>query len=422
MRGIKIKEISSRELPFLLKADQAESLGDIIDISLETVRDHFGMEIAYLSEFVDGRSIFRAVSAPGFEAIAYPGVSMDINEVYCQHILNGSLPKLMTDTYNYALAMDMPITRSLPIRSHVSVPIYYDDGSIYGMFCCLSRQPNPTLTGRDLKVMESFAGIASKHLNEKLRSRAVHVGARARLADAMNRDQITIALQPIFDLATEELLGFEALSRFTGLPYRTPDLWFQEARTVGLQLKLEIYAIRKAIAMLTVVPNGLTLSINASPDTIAAGGFRWLESITGIDRVIIEVTEHAIVNCYDLLFKELSHLRSLGVKVAVDDVGAGYSGLIHLLRMFPDVLKLDIELVRDIDTNAAKQSLVFGMVHFANSIGAVVIAEGIETEAERTTLRSFGVQRGQGYLLGKPGGQAETQKRIADRFTAGCEI
>ena len=397
----------------MLVAQHAAKFSDVVTISLDAARDLLGMEIAYLSEFVDGRLFFRAVSATGSETVVRPGVSMDIKDVYCQHILNGSLPKLMIDTFDHALAKTMPITYSIPIRSYVSVPVYRGDGSVYGMFCCLSRQPNPTLTSRDVKVMESFANISSKYVNETPCGCAVQMGASTRLMDIIEKDQVAIVLQPIFDLATEKLTGFEALSRFTGLPYRRPDLWFQEARTVGFQLKLESFAIRKAVDMLSVVPDELTISINVSPETIVSGEFRHFEASVDFNRLVIEITEHTIVHDYTVLLKETSRLQALGAKIAVDDVGAGYSGLINLLRMRPDMLKLDIELVRNIDTDEAKQSLVVGMVNFANSIGAVVIAEGIETEMERATLRSFGVERGQGYLLGKPVGLSEAQRWIS---------
>ena len=120
----------------------AENTADhaAIQQSLETVRETLGMEVAYLSEFVDSRAVFRAVSAPGLEAMIQPSQSMDLREVYCKHIIDGNLPRLMPDTSRHKIATDLPITQMIPIGSHLSVPVHRPDGSIFGMFCFLSRQ------------------------------------------------------------------------------------------------------------------------------------------------------------------------------------------------------------------------------------------------------------------------------------------
>ncbi len=360
------------------------------------------MEVAYLSEFVDGQSIFRAVSAPGLEAMIRPGQSINISDVYCQHILDGELPELMSDTSNHPVATAMPITRNFPIGSHVSVPVYRPDGSVYGMFCCLSPTPNPTLNERDLSVMKTFAGIASKELEAALKRRSETAAVSSRIENTFATDGVEMFLQPIVQLETGVLAGFEALSRFAETPYRTPDLWFNDALAVGRQIELETLVIRKALALLPQIPPGVSISINASPDTVASGILAPLVSEVGPERIILELTEHAIIDDFDRVDLAIVELRALGVRVAADDVGAGHSGLTQLLRMKPDIIKLDIGLVRGIDQNSPQRSLVKGMVNFAEEIGATIIAEGIETEAELKTLRELKVQKGQGYLLGRP--------------------
>lgn len=116
-----------------------------IQATLDTLRQTLGMEVAYLSEFVQDRAVFRAVSAPGLEAMISPSQSMDLREVYCKHILDGGLPNLITDTGDHAIAVDLPITQMIPIGSHLSVPVHRADGSVFGMFCFLSRHPRPDL-------------------------------------------------------------------------------------------------------------------------------------------------------------------------------------------------------------------------------------------------------------------------------------
>ena len=387
-------------LPLPLTLAAPVQSGDTVDIILDTVRSHFDMEVAYLSEIVDGMSVFRAVSAPGFEAVAGPGSEIPLSQVYCQHILEGRLPNLITDTSKYPLAVSMPITQHLPIGAHMSLPVYREDGSVYGMFCCLRSTPHPDLTERDLSVMETFAGLAAGQINGSLRRRAELADINKRLDLALGACGFKVVLQPVVDLETRKPIKFEALSRFPG--ERTPDVWFEEARQVGRQVELEIAAIEKSLALLDRLPPGVAIGLNASPQTIASGGL--LSAFIGIapDRLVVEITEHDVVEDYDKLASALQSLRQIGVRIAADDVGAGFSGLIALLRMQPDILKLDIELVRDIDNNLAKQSLVLGMVDFARQTGAITIAEGVETEEERTTLSRLGVNLGQGYLFARP--------------------
>ncbi|SNR24727.1 GAF domain-containing protein [Paracoccus sediminis] len=136
-----------------------------IQNSLDTVRETLGMEVAYLSEFVDSRAVFRAVSAPGLEAMIQPSQSMDIREVYCKHIIDGNLPRLMPDTSVHKIATDLPITQMIPIGSHLSVPVHRPDGSVFGMFCFLSRHPRPDLNDDALDLVETHCAMVTNRLD-----------------------------------------------------------------------------------------------------------------------------------------------------------------------------------------------------------------------------------------------------------------
>ncbi|AMM83476.1 EAL domain-containing protein [Martelella sp. AD-3] len=389
-------------LPLRLELDGPSANGDTLDLILETVRTHFDMQVAYVSEIVDGNSVFRAVSAPGFEAIAFPGAVLSLQEVYCQHILDGRLPSVMADTADHPLAVSMPITANIPIGSHLSVPVHREDGSVFGMFCCLRSTPHPTLGERDLKIMETFANLASRQINAGLRRRSEAAAAASRIDSALKGDALRIVLQPIVSLESGAPIKFEALSRFAGEPYRPPNVWYEEAGAIGRRVELESLSISRALALFNDLPQDVTIGVNASPETITTGVLSDIIRAADPSRVVVEVTEHDIVEDHERLGFELDRLKALGVRTAVDDVGAGFSGLVALLRMKPDILKLDIELIRDIDVNPAKQALVAGMVHFAEQTGAATIAEGVETEAERAMLLRLRVHLGQGYLFGRP--------------------
>ncbi len=400
-------------LPLPLTLAATKQPDDAVDIILETVRTHFDMQVAYLSEIVDGQSIFRAVSAPGFEALVSPGTTMPLSEVYCQHILDGVLPNLITDTSQHPVAVAMPITQSVPIGSHMSLPVYREDGKVYGMFCCLRTTPHPSLGERDMAVMETFAGLAGRQINDGLRRRAEIADINARLDRALEKDGFRVVLQPVVDLETLQPIKFEALSRFGD--GRPPQIWFEEARQVGRQVELEVAAVEKALALLGRFPDDMAIGFNASPQTIASGAL--IEAIRHVppERLVVEITEHDVAEDFDELAIALEALRRAGIRTAADDVGAGFSGLIALLRMQPDILKLDIELVRDINQNLAKQALVLGMVDFARKTGAVTTAEGVETEEECAALRRLKVDFGQGYLFARPMDVEDTLTWMGDR-------
>lgn len=383
-----------------------QPLGDtacVIQDALSAIRTHLDMEVAYFSEFVDGRTIFRRVDAPGLEHLIKAGDSQSLDDVYCNHILEGRLPELIPDTSQFPLAVSMPITQAVPIGAHASIPIRRADGTPYGMFCCLSPRPNLSLNTRDLDVLRMFADIAAKQVNTELEQNRSKREIYARIVSVIDERAFAIAYQPIYDLSSDAVVSYEALSRFSALPYRSPDQWFHDAALVGLGVDLELAAISAALDAFERLPDGVSLSINASPETIVSGELPTLIDPRVADRTIVEVTEHAKVADYEVLHSALAPLKAAGLRVAIDDAGAGYSGLQHIIQLAPDIIKLDMSLTRGIDRDPALRALVTAMVYYAMETGAIVVAEGIELPSEMQALRRLGVHRGQGYLLGKPG-------------------
>jgi EAL domain-containing protein (putative c-di-GMP-specific phosphodiesterase class I)/CheY-like chemotaxis protein len=212
-----------------------------------------------------------------------------------------------------------------------------------------------------------------------------------------------MVFQPIMELQSGHVVGAEALARFDGQPRRPPNEWFDEAADVGRGVALELAAVASAVAVLDVLPSAMFLSVNVSPATAVQDELLGLLGSAPGSRLVLELTEHARIDDYDTLVPAIDALRDRGIRIAIDDAGAGYSGLRHILRLRPDILKLDVALTRDIDTDPARRALATGMVSFANELDAVVIAEGIETDAELAVLRSLDVPWGQGYHLGRPG-------------------
>lgn len=226
--------------------------------------------------------------------------------------------------------------------------------------------------------------------------------AEERIRKALEGGVLSMAFQPIANLDDGNLAGFEALSRFNTTPYRPPNVWFEEAANVGLQVELELVAAFLAVGHLEQMPQGAFLSVNLSPATMLSPMFRQVFGPHPMERVVLEITEHAPVEDYEILQQTLRWFRSAGGRLAVDDAGAGFASLHHILALDPDLIKLDISLTRDIHKDQARRALARALISFAGDIGAVIVAEGIEDDHEIHALRDLGVRYGQGYRLGRP--------------------
>jgi EAL domain-containing protein (putative c-di-GMP-specific phosphodiesterase class I) len=243
-------------------------------------------------------------------------------------------------------------------------------------------------------------------LNERLKYQEGQIARRReateRVQEMLGENSLNIVVQPIADLETGRVVGVEALTRFNSTPDRTPDVWFVEAAEVGLGLELELKALRQALALVERLPENVFMSINLSPNTIGSPRFHELLDAVSADRVVLEVTEHAPVENYDALANTLEPLRKAGCRLAVDDAGAGFASFRHILRLNPDIIKLDMTLTRNIDNDPARRALAAGLISFASDLGASIIAEGIETASELGALRTLKVGYGQGYYLARP--------------------
>jgi EAL domain-containing protein (putative c-di-GMP-specific phosphodiesterase class I)/DNA-binding NarL/FixJ family response regulator len=218
----------------------------------------------------------------------------------------------------------------------------------------------------------------------------------------LERGGLDCVFQPIVALDTGEPVGFEALARFDSEPIRSPGAWFAEAKALGYALELEIAAVEAAISHVDRLPSDTFMTLNVSPPSIMSP--RLMETIgrVPLDRIIVEVTEHAPITDYPQLRTAIAALRRGGARLAVDDVGAGHASLRHILQLDPDLIKLDVSLTRDIQTQRSQRAMASALVTFAREVGASVIAVGIETEAELTVIRELGVPLGQGFFFGRP--------------------
>jgi EAL domain-containing protein (putative c-di-GMP-specific phosphodiesterase class I)/CheY-like chemotaxis protein len=223
-----------------------------------------------------------------------------------------------------------------------------------------------------------------------------------RIQGVLRDKTLTHLFQPIQDLNTGAIVGHEALSRFPDPTLGGPDRWFADAFSVGLGLDLEWLAATSAMTYFDTAPPEMFLTVNMSPATVMHLVENEFCPPAMWPRIVIELTEQVPVEDYPSLQRALAPMRSQGARLSADDLGSGYAGFRHLLRLQPDIIKLDISLIGGIHRNHEQQALTRALLTFACEVGAQVIAEGVEEPAELTTLRDLGVPWGQGYLIGRP--------------------
>lgn len=237
---------------------------------------------------------------------------------------------------------------------------------------------------------------------------AAESARRSAVSTALAQRLVAVELQPIVDVQAPEptLVGAEALARVRLAPERPPDAWFADARRAGLAAELHLAALEAALAAAGALPPGAFLAVNVDPGALANAEL--VARLAAVRRpLVVELTEHVAIDNYPLLRERIAGLRAGGVRIALDDTGAGHSSLTHLVQLAPDLIKLDLQLVVGADADPVRRALLAAVVAFAREIGAKVIAEGIETPGELAALRALGVDYGQGYLLGRPAAPSE---------------
>jgi EAL domain-containing protein (putative c-di-GMP-specific phosphodiesterase class I) len=231
---------------------------------------------------------------------------------------------------------------------------------------------------------------------------------RNRLDDSSRFDQalasLDMAYQPIVRWSKAAVVGYEALVRHREPTLARPDELFAVAERLGRELDLG-RAIRRAVAASAErAPSGTVLFVNLHPNDLAdpdlCDGTAPLSRVA--DRVTLEITERASLDGFTDLRGRIADLRRLGFRMAVDDLGAGYAGLSTFALIHPEVVKLDMSIVRDVDRDPTKRKLVQSMADLCRELNIEVICEGIETRGERDTLIDIGCDLLQGYFFGRP--------------------
>ena len=374
----------------------------LIDDILEAAREYLDTDVAFVSEFAGGEQVFRHVAGDAALFRLSSELRVPMGWMYCKAMTDGVLNEAIPDTSADPIAAAMDVTLEANIGSYVGVPVSLPDGRIWGSMVCVSRQPDLSVGKRDVRFMRMLARIYAEQLEREEREAVARRQRRAQIRAVLREGRLKTVLQPIVDLVSGDAVGYEALARFEGETPQPPDIWFAAAGSVGLGLELELAAVTSALEHLDTLPPDTYLSVNVSPETAVSCEFAALIE-GGTERIVIEVTEHAAIGDYPQFNSSVARLRFTGMRYAVDDAGAGFATFSHILSTKPDIVKLDMSLIRDIHRDLARRALLHGLIYFIEQINATAVAEGVETLEEAESLKRLGVHCAQGYYFGRPG-------------------
>jgi EAL domain-containing protein (putative c-di-GMP-specific phosphodiesterase class I) len=384
----------------------ADTVGDVPDLERQRTElnglvalthRHLGPDVVFIAELVGGGLVYRA-AAGDVASFNIVKNAAPVAEPYCQRLASGDVPSFVCDTSTDRPRPELPVSGDPRVGSYIGVPLWLSDGTLYGAFCGLSGEPDHELGPRDARFMAMLGEMIVHNLDELRSGQQLQAGVEALIES----ESVRVAYQPIIDLRTNACVGVEALARFPA-PYLSPDETFAAAEGFGLGLALEELVVRRAWPVLEQLRSDQFLALNLTPGSLLALARRAnARTDTPLSSLVVEVTEHTAIERYADLRRELVQLRERGLRIAVDDAGAGYASLRHVLELRPDIIKLDRSLIHGLAEDRARSLVASAFVSLAGDLGASVIAEGVERRADLQAVRELGLHAAQGYLLGRP--------------------
>ncbi|MFB1295695.1 EAL domain-containing protein [Mycobacterium sp. pW049] len=380
--------------------DQAEIPADLVRTLLSVLRQRLGLDAAWLSSFTDGAQVIEVLDGNTDNMGLAPGQRSPLSETYCVRVIDGRLPAVIPDTSSNRTTAVLPITREYNLGAYVGVPVLGAVGTSSGMVCVVSQEAKPYLGDDDLKLVRQVAELIGTLIESPVRSADTADQRRAIRRVVMEHD-FEVVFQAIHDVAAGKVVGVEALARFPCEPFR-PDAFFEQAAQLGVGIELETAIVVRVVSLMPQLPDDVFIAINISP--AAALVVPWAEILADVDsaRIVLEITEHTAVPNYAALDDVLESCRAMGIRVAVDDVGAGFASFSHVLELGPEFVKIDQSITRHIDVDDARRRLAQAIAEFAGQIGAAVIAEGVESQGELDAIGAAGIPWAQGYYLSRP--------------------
>ena len=393
---------SRREL--LRVINRIPAAGDPFDVAarfIDALVRWTPLQTASITWFTaDGRGLLLAITGPGLPAYLAPGKTLPQHRANELRIGAGNGPwisgwAVRDDDEGYSRGV-----AAAGVAAAAYVPLHHE-GRLIGL---LGSAAGEAAGGRDVlsdqfSTLIEVADVVGPALGPALAALDERSTAAAMVDSVLADRRFHPVFQPVRELATDRIVGYEALTRFD--ESLAPDRVFRMASALGRLRELEVATLDVALEAASELPRDCWLSVNASADLLSDA--RTLAAILARAqrRIVIELSEHELIEDYGPI---TAAMQVLGPRcsLAVDDAGAGFASLRHILEVRPAFVKLDLALVQGVSEDGSRRALVAGMVHFARDAGFTLIAEGIETPADLATLRLLGVDMGQGYLFGRP--------------------
>lgn len=345
--------------------------------------------------------------------VGITGTYMRDSDIVAELMISGNAFVIVLSPPRNSVRIDDENLKTLSSRVETRVREYLAetmDPAIYRKFGCYigsaTVRANP-----DIRIERLvYSGLESALGDSHVRESSDAAERRERLRQIIVNEEVRTLVHPVFDLQDFSIVGYEALSRGPeGGEFERPDKLFKIAYDADLVIQLERLCRKKAIEAAKDLPEGRLLFLNIEPESVSdpelrEAVFTTLLTHSGMspDRIVLEITERAAIIDFASFRSTLEYLRALGFSVAVDDAGAGYGSLQCLAEVRPQWLKIDISLIRGIDTDPARRQLTASLVTFAQEMGVKLVAEGIESREELAALQELGVGYGQGFLFCKP--------------------
>jgi EAL domain-containing protein (putative c-di-GMP-specific phosphodiesterase class I) len=372
---------------------------DAVERLLTLARMHLGMEVAIVSEFTGEEQVLRHLEGDPEAFGLQIGAPARLSETYCWGVANGHLPPVVHDARADVRVRDLEVTWEADIGSYIGAPIRFSDGRLYGSVCCLSHSASPSLRDRDADFMTMVAALLGQKLEAEWTAHQRRLETFGRIREVLEGGGLGVAFRPIFDLDSLAIVGYETLPRFE--EGGSPERWFADADEIGLAADLERAAIQVSLAHLGDLPRGAYQWVSLSPRAMGSSTILDMLAEAPGDRTIVGLAPTGRDGESGLL--EATHdLRARGLRIAFDHVGGEPTALSAIYRLQPEVLRLDAGTVRGIDADPPQRDVISFLVRLGSEVGAVILAEGIETRETLNLLRDLGVAYGQGYALAPP--------------------
>jgi EAL domain-containing protein (putative c-di-GMP-specific phosphodiesterase class I) len=372
---------------------------DAVERLLTLARMHLGMEVAIVSEFTGEKQVLRHLEGDPEAFGLQIGDTAALSDTYCWGVANGHLPPLVQDARADVRVRDLEVTWEADIGCYIGAPIRFSDSRLYGSVCCLSHSASPSLRDRDADFMTMVAALLGHELEAERTAHQKRLETFGRIREVLERGGLGVAFRPIFDLDSLAIVGYETLPRFE--EGGSPERWFADADEIGLAADLERAAIQVSLAHLGDLPRSAYQWVSLSPRAMGSSTILDMLAEAPGDRTIVGLAPTGRDGESGLV--EATHdLRARGLRIAFDHVGGEPTALSAIYRLQPEVLRLDAGTVRGIDADPPQRDVISFLVRLGSEVGAVILAEGIETRETLNLLRDLGVAYGQGYALAPP--------------------